>query len=237
MREKRRREGERNGAVQGAPDVTSDHRGEGPPVPSGAGAGGAAASPRGRDGAPPPAAEGGRGRAPRSRSAARGGSAAEKAARLAVSCPETLPPPLRAYLADLFSITGRWMGLGHYDVLVQVEDRQPEDAEGPLEAVLFSVESDPSYQWARMTVFPAVREWWDGGDCETLVRSAIHEWVHVLLEPVVADAWAATPSVGEAALRAKVEAVVETVAKVVFAGFPRRGAAAKLFRKEAYGRG
>jgi len=120
--------------------------------------------------------------------------------------------PLAGWLRDVFVGLRTWLGQDAAQLTVHFQDTQPEyeDANTVADCVM-AVQSDVGYNLVVIHVYPMARELWSAGEYEVLVESALHEWVHVMLEPVVTWAWEGVSPNKEAIFRRDLERTVEMI--------------------------
>lgn len=177
-------------------------------------------------GGPPPAGRAARVRAPRSggrggqRSRGAGSDTAIHGRLLCSDWP--WDAAFRDWVVAAVSLVRQWFGLERYDVRIDASPILPQETRGADADMVFSVQSDPSYRWVVLTVYEFAWELWRQREFDLLLRSVVHEWVHVLVEPLAQRAWQAVPPVGADAFTDTLESVVEALTAVIISHPPQR---------------
>jgi len=120
--------------------------------------------------------------------------------------------PLAGWLRDVLVGLRTWLGQDAAQLTVHFQELQPEceDANAAADCVM-AVQADVGYNLVVIYVYPMARELWSAGEYEVLVESALHEWVHVMLDPVVTWAWEGVSPNKEALFRRDLERTVEMI--------------------------
>jgi len=121
-----------------------------------------------------------------------------------------LPKYMYALHCDLRS----WFDLDGYALALEV------DPYGDDESIVMTVETDLSYRHIRITHHRKLLGLWRERSFAEIVRAAVHEWVHVLVEPVVAVARLAVPPIIEAEFTRTVENTVDKLTNYLYESVP-----------------
>lgn len=74
---------------------------------------------------------------------------------------------------------------GEYELRFVYKNETKKDDEGTLA----EIDVNPTYLWAKMTIYRPSFEKYDKGDREGVARDVLHEVCHLFIEPIVALFW------------------------------------------------
>lgn len=121
---------------------------------------------------------------------------------------------LLQYLIELHCAVRSWFDLDSYNLYI-AKDNDPSNP-----SAFLNVETDLSYKQVRITHFPNVEQFWENGWKRDIMRGVVHEWIHVLIEPVVAVARTAVAPVMAPYFEMELERVMEGLTRVITVGLP-----------------